>query len=307
MRRLRLLSNEEQMLREAVRGMLIEAGMGDVRRDDGAGVEGELTKLYAAQEERRSKTMSSLPQAGTVDKVFAGLGFTSDVIGIAMNFIDGGVRGKLVNALADALSVTFAMKQLVLAGDRYEKVLINTDLSPFTPEEREDILFVYNFDYMVAKCIAVISWAALGASFAAMAGVQIGTGAEIFIKGFKWIAFGVSAIDSTAGSGSTLLAGSKAIDSATQAISTRIEEINRWVNGPMLTSMDKHSRSALAMIETQAGQAAVAAASAKLVMQGAVPTETLKKCLDEIMPKTYRDEMLDWLSTVRAEAAERAK
>jgi hypothetical protein len=42
-------------------------------------------------------------------------------------------------------------------------------------------------------------------------------------------------------------------------------------------------------------------------MGGLVPQATLKKCLDEIMPEQQRAELLDWLLTVKVEAADRSK
>jgi hypothetical protein len=61
------------------------------------------------------------------------------------------------------------------------------------------------------------------------------------------------------------------------------------------------------MIGTKEGQVSIAAASAKLAMGGLVPQATLKKCLDEIMPEQQRAELLDWLLTVKVEAADRSK
>jgi hypothetical protein len=61
------------------------------------------------------------------------------------------------------------------------------------------------------------------------------------------------------------------------------------------------------MMGTKEGQVSIAAASVKLAMGGLVPQDTLKKCLDEIMPEQQRTELLDWISTVKVKSADRAK
>ena len=190
----------------------------------------------------------------------------------------------------------FASMQLSRTADRYSDVYVDTDLSSLSQDQVDDVLFVYQFDYMVAKCMWALSLAGFAASIAQVAGWQPGTGFEVLVKGIKWGMFGVSVVDSSSGSGSTML-----------AVSKRLDEINRWVNGPQFAAMVTAVKSVAAMMGTKEGQVSIVAASAKLAMGGLVPQDTLKKCLDEIMPEQQRTELLDWISTVKVKAADRAR
>jgi len=291
MRRNRLLGREEQLLREAVRGIL--EGIGDAGPAESERVRQSFEQ---EREQRRSETMSNLPLGDTTDSVLSGLGITSDIAGVVLNRFESSWWGKPANILADGFSLMFASMQLSRATDRYSEVYVDTDLSSLSQDQVDDVLFVYQFDYMVAKCMWVLSLAGFAASVAQVAGWEPGTGFEVLVKGIKWGMFGVSIVDSTSGSGSAIL-----------AVSKRLDEISSWVNGPQFAALTDAVKSVTAMIGTKEGQVSIAAASAKLAMGGLVPQATLKKCLDEIMPEQQRAELLDWLSTVKVEAADRSK
>ncbi len=291
MRRNRLLGREEQLLREAVRGIL--EGIADAGPAESERVRQSFEQ---EREQRRSETMSNLPQGGTTDSVLSGLGITSDIAGVVLNRFESSWWGKPANILADGFSLMFASMQLSRTADRYREVYVDTDLSSLSQDQVDDVLFVYQFDYMVAKCMWVLSLAGFAASVAQVAGWEPGTVFEVLVKGIKWGMFGVSIVDSTSGSGSAIL-----------AVSKRLDEISSWVNGPQFAALTDAVKSVTAMIGTKEGQVSIAAASAKLAMGGLVPQATLKKCLDEIMPEQQRAELLDWLLTVKVEAADRSK
>jgi hypothetical protein len=273
MRRLRLVGQNERLLRETVRGML--EGIADA-----GPAESERVRQSFDQE----------------DSVLSALGITSDVAGVVLNRFEATWWGKPVNILADSFSLMFATMQLSRAAARYREVYVDTDLSSLSQDQVDDVLFVYQFDYMVSKCMWVLSLAGFAASVAQVAGWEPGTGFEVLVKGIKWGMFGVSIVDSTSGSGSSIL-----------AVSKRLDEISRWVNGPQFAALTDAVKSATAMMRTKEGQVSIAAASAKLAMGGLVPQDTLKKCLDEVMPEQQRTELLDWLSTIKVKAADRAK
>ena len=148
MRRLRVMSREEQLLRETVRGMLSEAGFGDVK----------LADSYVDP-----------PEADSFDSVLNWIEGLSDIGGVAVN-LSTHPAGLAANALLDVVSFLSAFLQWSRAKERHVKV-INMQ-NQIRPDQRAQVLEAYRTARNLSFFLLMLTVAAWIASTADMLGLK---------------------------------------------------------------------------------------------------------------------------------------
>lgn len=173
------MCREEQLLRETVRGMLSEAGFGDVRAAEGRPEpKPGFGDLKAAERDQETRSNWSPPGKWDIwDWVLNGSGTMFDIAGFALNFAPPGPvwapAADAANALCDVASLSIDLGQLLSAIDAYSSVRSRAE----TPEVKqmmskdpafktivESVLRAYEKNRNINITMAIITGAATIAS-----------------------------------------------------------------------------------------------------------------------------------------------
>lgn len=290
-----MMGREEQMLRETVRRLLSEAGMGDVRVAEPRPTPplsfGELRSSESmgndGGDDRRKEVRANLPQAGTADTVISSLGIASDTIGLALNW----TRywwSKPINLLFDHTSVLIAVVQYSKAVERLSKFTFMKK-DTLSDNEIKDLQFIYETDYYVALTFACISFAAAAGSVAEILGWEPGSVIEGGLKALRIV-----------GSVTYGLSITEAVGMSPADIALRARKIRDFINGPefdvLKASFDKLSP----LLEGKEVQGSIAGFTAWLVTGGADggkhDVTLFKSILDKGFSNNQRAIIQRWLA-----------
>jgi hypothetical protein len=269
------MSREEQLLRETVRGMLSEAGFGDVRA-----AEDRMEKEEAA----KALALSKLPKQESIDSILAWSGIGSDAAGFALNFFKGAWWADAANVLLDFTSLMFAVMQWSRAKSRLDEAQA-ADLTALDQRTRDRVLLIYEFDYRVAVFMVILSIINVPVSIAAAAGKQIASGVELGLKLAKWSAFGLSVIDATSGAAN-----------AEAKIEEQMSKIRAWLNSPATQALISGADALQALAESERGRRTIAIMSIASILETPIDPEQIKQAVDAL-PDT-----VSWLKTAKTRA-----